>query len=73
MDTLYVHLLPVVQWTTSLVAALAEAERDIGRLSALADAFPTPQQLIQPFMRNEAVLSSRIEGTRASLVDLYTF
>ena len=52
---------------------MAEAERDLGRLSSVTGAFPTPQQLIQPFIRNEAVLSSRIEGTRASLVDLFTF
>ena len=27
----------------------------------------------QPFVRREAVLSSRIEGTRASLSDLYAY
>jgi Fic family protein len=29
--------------------------------------------LVQPFIRREAVLSSQIEGTRASLSDLYTY
>lgn len=66
-------LAPEVAWSTILVSALSEAERDLSRLSALADAFPFPRLLIQPFIRNEAVLSSRIEGTRASLVDLYTY
>ena len=64
---------PEVAWSTTLVSALSEAERDLSRLSALADAFPFPRLLIQPFIRNEAVLSSRIEGTHASLVDLYTY
>ena len=35
--------------------------------------FPFPRLLIQPFIRREAVLSSRIEGTRASLTDLYNY
>jgi len=34
---------------------------------------PNPNLLIQPLIRREAVLSSRIEGTRASLGDLYAF
>ena len=42
-------------------------------MAALAGTFPFPRLLIQPFIRNEAVVSSRIEGTHASLVDLYTF
>lgn len=52
---------------------LAQAERDLSRLTTLTAAFPFPRLLIQPFMRNEAVLSSRIEGTRASLVDVYAY
>jgi Fic family protein len=34
---------------------------------------PNPHLLISPFMRREAVLSSRIEGTQASLSDLFLF
>jgi Fic family protein len=64
---------PEFAWSTMLVSILAEAERELGRLSSLADGFPFPRLLIQPFIRNEAVLSSRIEGTKASLVDLYRY
>ena len=64
---------PEITWNLPLVSALSEAERDLGQLAALAGTFPYPRLLIQPFIRSEAVLSSRIEGTRASLVDLYTF
>jgi Fic family protein len=64
---------PDIPWTLPLVSALSEAERDLGKLAALGAAFPFPRLLIQPFVRNEAVISSRIEGTRASLEDLYTF
>ena len=67
------QLPPDITWTLPLVSALSDAERDLSRLAALAGTFPFPRLLIQPFIRNEAVISSRIEGTRASLVDLYTF
>lgn len=64
---------PEILWSDKLVSSLVEAERELGRLSALAGSFPFPRLLIQPFLRNEAVLSSRIEGTRASLGDLYKY
>jgi Fic family protein len=56
-----------------LISALGEAERNLGKLAGLAHNLPYPHILVAPFMRREAVLSSRIEGTRASLVDLYTY
>ena len=64
---------PDLDWPLSLVLTLSEAERDLSRLATLAGAFPFPRLLIQPFMRREAVLSSRIEGTRATLAELYTY
>ena len=64
---------PKIDWPLSLVSILSEAERDLSQLATLVSTFPFPRLLIQPFIRNEAVISSRIEGTRASLVDLYTY
>jgi Fic family protein len=64
---------PEFVWSTNLVSKLAEAERELARLASFADSFPFPRLLIQPFVRNEAFLSSRIEGTRSSLVDLYKY
>lgn len=64
---------PRLIWSDRLVAVLGEAERELGRLSELAGTFPFPKLLIQPFIHNEAVLSSRIEGTRTSLDDLYKY
>lgn len=64
---------PPIEWTTPLISALSEADRELSKLTTLAGNFPFPRLLIQPFMRREAVLSSRIEGTRASLVDLYNY
>jgi Fic family protein len=67
------QLPPKLNWSGSLVHALSEAERELSKLATLAGNYPFPHILIQPFMRREAVLSSRIEGTRASLVDLYNY
>ena len=64
---------PKIDWPLSLVSTLSEAERDLSQLATMVSTFPFPRLLIQPFIRNEAVISSRIEGTRASLVDLYTY
>ena len=64
---------PDLNWPLTVVSALSEAERDLSRLTTLAGAVPFPRLLIQPFVRREAVLSSRIEGTHASLIDLYTY
>ncbi len=62
-----------VDWSPALISALGEAERNLGRLASLADRRPSPHILVRPFIRREAVLSSRIEGTRASLADLYHY
>jgi Fic family protein len=64
---------PPIQWDTALISSLGEAERILGRLASLADTLPNPHILVRPFIRREAVLSLRIEGTRASLVDLYQY
>ena len=64
---------PEVSWSVEMVTALSDAERGLSQLSTLAGNFPFPRLLTQPFMRQEAVLSSRIEGTRASLKDLYKY
>jgi len=64
---------PAIHWSGEMLNALSEAERQLGYLASLADSLPSPYILVQPFISREAVLSSRIEGTRASLEDLYHF
>ncbi len=61
---------PRLSWTPSLVRALSEADRAIGRLAEEGLRLPHPRLLIHSFVRREAVLSSRIEGTRTSLSEL---
>ena len=56
-----------------LISRLDEASRAVATLSGVGETIPNPNLLIRPFMRREAVLSSRIEGTQASLSDLFRF
>lgn len=56
-----------------VTAALSEADRALSELAGLGRSIPNPHLLIGPFVRREAVLSSRIEGTQADLADLYAY
>jgi Fic family protein len=56
-----------------LVSLLSEADRALGELAGLGRMMPNPDLLIQPFLRREAVLSSKIEGTQTDIKDLYAF
>lgn len=52
---------------------VADAERILGRLSGIGYLVPNPDFLVIPYTRLEAVASSRIEGTQASLSELFFF
>src|SRR5208283_1799174 len=61
---------PVFDWTPRLIRSLSDADRLIGRLAGEGGRLPNPHILIRPFIRREAVLSSKIEGTQATLGEL---
>jgi len=61
---------PSIRWDADLAARLSQADRAIGRLAGEGRRLPNPHLLIRPFVRREAVLSSRIEGTQATLGEL---
>ena len=61
---------PTIEWTQSLAVALANASTLIGKLAGEGRRLPNPHVLIRPFVRREAVFSSRIEGTRSTLGEL---
>ena len=66
-------LAPDIDLPMELVRELSEADRALGELAGVARMLPNPHLLIAPFVRREAVLSSRIEGTQASISDLFFF
>jgi Fic family protein len=71
------HALPPADPPIIVNAALAErlraAEQALVRLELAGEMVPSLDWFIYAFVRKEAVLSSQIEGTQATLVDLLTF
>lgn len=66
--------LPVqnIKWE-SFVHLIGKANVEIGRFDALLQNIPNPSVLLSPLTTNEAVLSSRIEGTQATLKEVLEF
>lgn len=60
-------------WDSGLVEILSTADRALGELAGIGRSLPNPHLLVRPFLRREAVLSSRIEGTQASLSDVLAY
>ena len=52
-------------------ALLGEAESALGRLDGVSQLLPNPNLLVRPYLVREAVASTRIEGTRASIAEVY--
>ncbi|OHC74818.1 MAG: cell filamentation protein Fic [Rhodospirillales bacterium RIFCSPLOWO2_12_FULL_58_28] len=52
---------------------LRQAEQALARLDLAGEMLPSPDWFIYAFVRKEAVISSQIEGTQATLVDLLAF
>jgi len=61
---------PKLTYDDDLVLALSQADAALSELSGLGRHLPNPHLLIAPYVRREAVLSSRIEGTTTSLGEL---
>lgn len=67
-------MLPVkISFDESLIATLSEASMHLGNLNGLGFLLPNPHVFIMPYLKKEAVWSSRIEGTRTSLSDVFLF
>lgn len=61
---------PALRYDAPLVLLLSRADAALSELSGIGRHLPNPHLLIAPYVRREAVLSSRIEGTRATISDL---
>ena len=64
---------PAIAFSGELLTLLSTADRDIGRLDALAALLPNPDLFVAMYVRHEAVLSSQIEGTQSTLEDVLDF
>ena len=61
---------PKIDYDPGLVVRLSRADAALSELSGLGRYMINPHLLIASYIRKEAVLSSRIEGTRAGIADL---
>lgn len=61
---------PKIDYDPGLVVALSRADAALSELSGLGRYMINPHLLIASYIRKEAVLSSRIEGTRTGIADL---
>lgn len=52
---------------------LSDADRALGRLDGVASVLPNPDLFVAMYVRQEAVLSSQIEGTQSTLEDVLEF
>jgi Fic family protein len=64
---------PAVTYSPDLIRLLADAAGALGELAGLGRMLVNPYALVNPAMHQEAVLSSRIEGTQAEIEDLFIF
>ena len=58
---------------SSLQNQLSRADLALGRLDGVIGLLPNPDLFVAMYVRQEAVLSSQIEGTQASLTDVLRF
>ena len=62
---------PKLDYNQSLVLSLSKADSTLSKLSGAGLLLPNPNLLIVPYLKKEALSSSRIEGTRISLSDYF--
>lgn len=56
-----------------LTRLLSDADRSLGRLDGIGSVLPNPDLFVAMYVRQEAVLSSQIEGTQSTLEDVLRF
>ena len=64
---------PPITVDDEMLALLSQADRALGRLDGSTEILPNPDLFVAMYVRKEAVLSSQIEGTQASLLDVLEF
>lgn len=64
---------PPLEMDAEMVRLLSEADLNLGRLDAVSLLVPNPDLFVAMYVRQEAVLSSQIEGTQCTLEDVLQF
>lgn len=61
---------PAINIDSEMQYLLSAADRKLGRLDGITRVLPNPDLFLAMYVKKEAVLSSQIEGTQASLVEV---
>ncbi|HHT88683.1 MAG TPA: Fic family protein [Clostridiales bacterium] len=61
---------PPIHIDDEMFKLLSDADRKLGRLDGITQILPNPELFVAMYVQKEAVLSSQIEGTQASLIDI---
>lgn len=61
---------PTIRIDAEMLKLLSDADRKLGRLDGITQILPNPELFVAMYVKKEAVLSSQIEGTQASLIDV---
>lgn len=64
---------PPIEIDAELLDLLSRADRALGRLDGSTELLPNPNLFVAMYVRQEAVLSSQIDGTQASLTDILEY
>lgn len=64
---------PPLRMDAEMTRLLSEADRALGRLDGVASVLPNPDLFVAMYVRQEAVLSSQIEGTQSTLEDVLEY
>ena len=64
---------PPLAVTDEMWTAVSRADRQLARLDMTSEILPDPDLFVYMYVRREAVLSSQIEGTQASLMDVLEY
>jgi Fic family protein len=64
---------PPIKIDDELLQLHSQADIALGRLSGTSEILPNPDLFVAMYIHKEAVLSSQIEGTQASLIDVLAF
>jgi Fic family protein len=60
-----------ISLTTEIIMKLSDADAALGRLAGSGRLLPNPHLLVNAYITREAVSSSRIEGTQASVTEVF--
>ena len=62
---------PMIVVDDEMQELLSLADRKLGRLDGITEVLPNPELFVAMYVKKEALLSSQIEGTQASMVEIF--